>query len=299
MTSVVAASSPSTPTHHHHHNEAKAVPAAVPAHPSLHRALHRLRGGALRRVLCSPCSLTNDVFAAVALFDDAAPLWIRKSCMQALGAAGQEEEVDIEKCLRDFRKSFRSLYEDFGAVDVEDVEGVVELEASIGDNRTATTASVYLLPEGNVVCFETRDYVSRPSLTVLQRTGYAAARTFDALMLMPNAASRGDRAFELRLIEKHNVADFAKWGERARLPVVCSPGSPLSAHLVLRAFADGSTVEEIVEAIVGEDDDDSESDDSDVEWCADEDACSDDTEEDSDDSDFDALDAEEELANLR
>lgn len=271
---------------------------AVQPHPSLQRALPRLQSSTLWRVLCSPCSLTNDVFTAVALFDDAAPLWIKKSCMQALHSGEHGDEVDIEKSLRDFQKSFQSLYKDFGAVDVDDVDNVKMLEASIGDNKTATTASVYLLPGGDVVCFETQDYVACPALTVLQRTGYAAARTFDALMLMPNAASRADRAFELRLIEKHNIGDFVKWGETANVPVVCSSGPPLSAQLVLRAFADGSTCEEVVDAIVGGADSDSESDNSDVEWCASEESESEGSEEDSD-SDFDVVEAEEELANLR
>ena len=270
---------------------------AVQAHPLLHKAFPKLRSSSLLRVLCSPCNLTNDVFAAVALFKDAAPLWIKSSCMQALTDSAQGEEVDIEKSLRAFQNSFRCLYDDFGAIDVEDVDGVVMLEASIGDNRTATTASVYLLPEGGVVCFETQDYVSQPTLTILQRTGYAAARTFDALMLMPNALSRSNRAFELRLMEKHHVTDFVQWGETCRLPVVCSSGAPLSAQLVLRAFADGSTCEEVVDAIVGEDSEGSDSDDSDVEWHASETS---DSEEDTDeDSDFDVHDAEEELANLR
>lgn len=274
---------------------------AAPVQPSLQRLLAVLENAASARVLCSPCSATNEVFSVLVTFSDQSlkPEWVRASCLAALSS--QNTDVDVEKGIREFRKSFQALYDDHGAVNVNDLDGVVSVEASIGGTATATTAKVHLLPDGGVVCFETQNWTPRPTLIVLQRTAYAAARTFDALLLLPNANRRRDRALELRLVEKHHLSSVVGWSERAGGALVCSPGAPLSAQLVLRAFADGSTCEEVANAIAGEDSD-SDSD-SDVEW-HDSDGCAEDFEDSEDsmddsDEDFDAAAAEEELANLR
>lgn len=272
----------------------ESVESATPRHPSLQALVSALRSATPSRVLCSPCSNTNEVFSVLATFAGNKPVWVRASCLAALSS--QKTEVDVEKGIRDFRAGFQTLYDDFGAVNVKDLDGVLTVEASIGDATTATTAKVHLLPDGDVVCFETQDWMPRPELSILQRTVYAAARTFDALLLQPAAENKRDRALELRLVEKQHLSEVLEWGDKVGTTTVCSSGAPLSAQLVLRAFADGSTCDEVVNAIVG-DDSCSESD-SDVDW-HESDESMDDSDEDSDDSDFDALAAEEELANLR
>lgn len=280
---------------------------AIAPHPSLQKLLATLQnatpeatpGATPARVLCSPCSTTNEVFSVLVTFSDDSrkPEWVRASCLAALSS--QNTDVDVEKGIREFRAQFKTLYDDHGAVNVKDLDGVVTVDASIGDTTTATTAKVHLLPDGDVVCFETQDWMSCPALSILQRTAYAAARTFDALLLRPKAKPKRDRVLELRLIEKQHLSSVVNWGVTADTTVVCSPGAPLSAQLVLRAFADGSTCKEVVDAITG-DDSDSESD-SDVEWHESEESMgeSGDSMDESDDSDFDVAAAEEELANLR
>lgn len=284
-----------------------ASPDTTAPHPSLQKLLATLQnakseaapGTTPARVLCSPCSTTNEVFSVLVTFSDDSrkPEWVRASCLAALSS--QNTDVDVEKGIRDFRTQFKTLYKDHGAVNVKDLDGVVTVDASIGDTTTATTAKVHLLPDGGVVCFETQDWMPCPALSILQRTAYAAARTFDALLLRPEAKLKRDRVLELRLIEKQHLSSVVKWGDTADTTVVCSPGAPLSAQLVLRAFADGSTCEEVVDAITG-DDSDSESD-SDVEWHESDESEdeSGDSMDESDDSDFDVTAAEEELANLR
>ena len=267
---------------------------ATPHHPSLDKLVSRLRTTKPLRVLCSPCSTTDEQFAVLALFPgDARPTWVKASCLAALSASADDVVQHPP-----FKSQFQTLYDDYGAVNVHETKGVVALEASLGDTTTATTARVYLLPEGDVVCFETQDWMPSPELSVVQRTGYAAARTFDVLLVRPRAPRRNDRALELRLVEKRRLPDVLEWGHDSNIATACSPGAPLSAHLLLRAFSDGSTVEEIVAAITG-DDSCSESD-SDVEWHeSDESLDEDDETEEDDDSDFDVVAAEQELANLR
>ncbi len=271
----------------------------TPRHPSLRALVTALQTATPARVLCSPCSNTNEVFSVLATFADHEPVWVKASCLAALSS--QKTDVDVEKGIRDFRAQFKTLYDDHDAVNVKDLDGVVTADASIGDTTTATTAKVHLLPDGNVVCFETQDYMPRPELSILQRTAYAAARTFDALLLRPKAKLKRDRALELRLVEKQHLSDVVEWGDRVGITTVCSSGAPLSAQLVLRAFADGSTCDEVVDAIVG-DDSCSESD-SDVDWHESDESMDDEDldedSDDSDDSDFDVAAAEEELANLR
>ena len=282
-------------------------PLAAP-HPSLVNLLATLSNAApgAARVLCSPCSTTNEVFSVLATFADHKPVWVKASCLAALSS--QKTDVDVEKGIQDFRVQFKTLYDNFGAKNVNDLEGVVTVDASIGDTTTATTAKVHLLSNGDVICFETQDWMPCPELSILQRTTYTAARTFDALLLQPAAPQKRKQALELRLVEKHYLSDVLEWGNRAGTTMVCSSGAPLSAQLVFRAFADGSTCDEVVNAIVGGD---SDSDpDSDVEWCRSDGGAygsndSDDSMDDSDDSDdsdvfeFDAAAAQEELANLR
>ena len=270
-------------------------------HPSLQQLLATLQnatpGATPARVLCSPCSNTNEVFSVLATFADHEPVWVKASCLAALSS--QNTDVDVEEGIRDFRAQFKTLYDDHGAVNVKDLDGVVTVDASIGDTTTATTAKVHLLPDGGVVCFETQDWMPCPELSILQRTAYAAARTFDALLLLPEAKTKRNRALELWLVEKQHLSDVVEWGGRAGITTVCSSGAPLSAQLVLRAFADGSTCDEVVGAIVG-DDSDNESD-SDVDWHESEESMdeSGDSMDESDNSDFDVAAAEEELANLR
>jgi hypothetical protein len=272
------------------------LPSATPRHPSLRALVAALQSATPARVLCSPCSTTNEVFSVLATFADHKPVWAKASCLAALSS--QKTEVDVEKGIRNFRAQFKTLYDDFGAVNVADLDNALTVDASIGDTTTATTAKVHLLPDGDVVCFETQDWMPRPELSILQRTTYAGARTFDALLLFPAAKDKRDRALELRLVEKQHLSGVVEWGDRAGTTTVCSSGAPLSAQLVLRAFADGSTCDEVVNAIVG---DDSESEpDSDVEWCESDDSMDEsDDSGDSGDSDFDAAAAEEELENLR
>lgn len=287
-----------------------ALTTSVPV--SLQKLLVVLQSATPCRVLCSPCSTTNEVFSVLVTFSDSSrkPEWVHASCLAALSS--QKSDVDVEKGIRDFRQSFQTLYDNYGAVNVNEVDGVVTVDASIGDTTTATTTKAHLLPNGDVVCFETEDWMPQPTLGILQRTVYAAARTFDALLLRPDAKKKRDRALELRLVEKQYLSDVVDWGKRSNTSIVCSSGAPLSAQLVLRAFADGSTCEEVVDAITGGDSG-SESD-SDEEWRESEDDSdvvfkdgSDDSDDsygsdDSDDSDgseFDAAAAEEELANLR
>jgi len=270
------------------------TPAPASLHPLLQTLLTKLRGATPTRVLCSPCSSTNEVFSVLVTFaGDRNPEWLRASCLAALSS--QSAEVDITKGVRQFKDSFRALYDDYGAVNVSDVDGVVTFDASIGDRTTATTAKVHLLPDGAVVCFETKDWMPLPTLSILQRTAYAAARTFDALLLRPAAHDKCDRSLELRLVEKQHLARVVGWGECSGAYVVRSPGAPLSAKLVLRAFADGSSCDEVVCAIVG--DDSGSEPDGDLEWQESDESM--DEEDDSDGSEFDELAAEEELANLR
>ena len=106
---------------------------------------------------------------------------------------------------------------------MKDLDGVVTVDASIGDTTTATTAKVHTLPDGGVVCFEQRTGCRAAALSILQRTAYAAARTFDALLLRPEAKLKRDRALELRLIEKQHLSSVVKWGDTADTTVVCSP----------------------------------------------------------------------------
>lgn len=273
------------------------LPSATPRHPSLRALVAALQTATPARVLCSPCSTTNEVFSVLATFADHKAVWVKASCLAALSS--QKTDVDVEKGIRDFRAQFETLYRDFGAVNVNDLDGVVTVDASIGDTTTATTTKVHLLPGGDVVCFETQNWMPTPELSILQRTGYAAARTFDALLLLPAAEDKRDQALELRLVEKQHLSDVLEWGNTAGMTMVCSSGAPLSAQLVFRAFADGSTCDEVVNAIVGGDSDSEP--DSDVEWCGSDggEYESGDSMDDSDDSDFDAAAAEEELANLR
>ena len=133
--------------------------------------------------------------------------------------------MDVEKGIRDFRAQFETLYRDFGAVNVADLDGVVTVDASIGDTTTATTAKVHLLPKGGVLCFETQDWMPRPELSILQRTTYAAARTFDALLVLPAAENKRDRALELRLVEKQHLSGVVAWGDAAGVTTVCSSGA--------------------------------------------------------------------------
>lgn len=266
----------------------------TPRHPSLRALVAALQSATPVRVLCSPCSTTNEVFSVLATFSDRKPVWVKASCLAALSS--QSTDVDVEKGIRDFRAQFKILYDDFGAANVKDLDGVLTVDASIGDTKAATTAKVHLLPDGNVVCFETQNWMPRPELSILQRTTYAAARTFDALLLLPAAKNKRDRVLELWLVEKQHLSDVVEWSSKAGIATACSSGAPLSAQLVLRAFADGSTCDEVVDAIVG-DESGSESDNSDADW-QESDESMDDSEEDSDDSDFDADAAEEELANL-
>ena len=82
-----------------------ASPDATAPHPSLQKLLATLQnakseaapGATPARVLCSPCSTTNEVFSVLVTFSDDSrkPEWVRASCLAALSS--QNTDVDVEK----------------------------------------------------------------------------------------------------------------------------------------------------------------------------------------------------------
>lgn len=258
--------------------------------------LNSLPSDGRRRVYCSPCSLSNDVYSVVALYDDKPARWFELSCASALYTNGTD--VDVQKSVKDFKKGFDRLYsEEFNALNVLTLPKVLSFTASIGDNVTAVTSIVYLLPDGTVLCFESKDIVPAPDLMVLQRTCYSSAKTFDAL-LMPKSHNQ-QQVLELRLVEKRHRCDVEKWALSNEVVSMCSPGEPIPARLLLQLYKEGCNAEAIVDVFLNPSDDDDMSDRSeDEEWCADEEEDDEGSSED-DDSDFEVADAEEELANLR
>ena len=234
-------------------------------------------------VLCSPCSSGDEVFSVAAVYPFGVR-WLRASCYEALSEI--RDEVDVAKSLRDFRRGFAVLYEQFGAVDVPGAGFAAE--ASMGDNASAVTAPVHFLPGGVCVCFESQTYAEAVELAVVQRTAYSAARTFDALLLRPASKT----AVELRLIEKRHLTAVTAWATDGGATVLRSPGQPIPSHLLMRVYAEGGTTDDVVRIFTGASDDDVS--DSDEDWCEDESS-----EEEEDDSDFDPEEAAEELENLR
>lgn len=252
-------------------------------------------------VYCLPCTLSRGDFVCVAEFESRDPLWFSASCLQAL--LDHDDDVDVAKMLREFKNSFRVLYTQHHAVDVESADGVFEFEASLAkSNNNTATSCVYALPSGHVLCFgDVKQCLSGLDLALLQRVDSAHASTFDVVLYRAGAAR--DRAVELRLVQKSNLQSFLGWAASCSLNFVCSTGEPIEPSWVLDSFDDGIAVDEIVRWIAGGGSD--ESSDSDSDWCApppdsdEEFVCVDsDEEEDSDASDFDPTAAAEELANL-
>ena len=278
----------------------RAAPPATPP-PTLHAGLGAWLASlpaAPRRLLCLPCSASNEVFSVCAVGTDGAPVqWFTASAAAAL-FAGQGEEVDVAKQLRAFARGFDCLYgAPHHAVNAADVPGVQTLTVSVGDVHTARTCAAFLLPSGAAVCFESQDYFRPSALVVLQRCAYASARTFDALLIPESHAY----ASELRLVDKRRLQDVSAWALHGGAVVLRAPGEPIPARLLLRLFRDGMTAEDIARAFLdpqgARSDDASGSDESD-EWCADSDASSG-YSEDADMSDFDEHEAAAAVADLQ
>lgn len=270
-------------------------PAASPCHPRLAKWLRSLvhDGLAPSRVLCVPCSTSNDTFSVVALYSaPTPPKWLRVSCMSMLGG---DHVVDVAESVRALNRGFQRVYTEFGGVNVNEVPGTLTVTASIGDQISAVTTTVHLLKDGTVLCFESEDYAPAADLLVLQRVAYSSAKTFDALLLPKSKLARD--VLELRLVEKKRLREVAQWAQQSGCVVMQSPAEPIPARLLLQLYGDGCTAEDIVDVFLNpsgdDDDDDSDAlDDDDDEWCAD------DSSESSDESDLD-FDADEELENLR
>lgn len=256
--------------------------------------LNSLPAEGRKQIYCSPCSLSNDVYSVVALYDNKPSRWFELSCASALSTNGTE--IDVQKSVRDFKQGFDRLYSEFHAVNVLTLPSVLSFTASIGDNVTAVTALVYLLSDGTVLCFESKDCVPAPDLMVLQRTCYSSAKTFDAL-LMPKSHNQ-KQVLELRLVEKRHRSEVEKWALNNDVVSMCSPGEPIPARLLLQLYKEGCDAEDIVDVFLNPSDDDMSDRSEDEEWCADKEEDDEESSEE-DDSDFEVADAEEELANLR
>lgn len=273
-------------------------PAAQPRNARLDKWLQTLvhDGLAPSRVLCVPCTTSNDAFSVVALYSaPTPPKWLRVSFLSALEGS---HAIDIAEKVRAFRRGFQRVYTEFGGVNVDELPGTLKLTASIGDQLSAVTATVHLLADGSVLCFESEDYAPLPDLLVLQRVAYSSAKTFDAL-LMPKTKLARD-VLELRLVEKKRLREISLWAQQSGCVVMQSPAEPIPARLLLQLYGDGCSAEDIVDVFLNpsgdEYDDDSEApDDDDGEWCADDTSDSSDA---SADSDLD-FDADAELENLR
>lgn len=273
-----------------------------PSHTGLGAWLESLSASpAAPRLLCRPCSASNEVFTVCAVTADEGPVkWFTASAASALFAnQAQHEEVDVAKQLRAFARGFECLYgAPHHAVNVGDVPDVRTLTVSVGNTLTAHTCSAFLLPSGEVVCFESQSFFRPSKLVVLQRCAYASARTFDAL-LVPHSHAH---ASELRLVDKTHLQDVSTWAQESGAVVFRAPGEPVPARLLLRLFGDGMTAEAIALAFLrppGADSDASSAsgDDAD-EWCASSDASSG-YSEDADMSDFDEHEAAAAVADLK
>ena len=267
-----------------------------PCHPQLSSWLRSLvhDGHAPSRVLCVPCSTNNDTFSVVALYASQPPKWLKVSCALALG---EDHVVDVGDRVRAFKRGFQRVYTEYGGINVTDVPGTLTLTASIGDQISAVTATVYLLKDGTVLCFESEDHALPADLLVLQRVAYSSAKTFDALFMPKTKLARD--VLELRLVEKKRLREVSHWAQQSGCVVMQSPGEPIPARLLLQLYGDGCGAEDIVDVFLnpsGDDESGSDAPDDDGEWCA-EDSSSE-SSDDSEDSDLD-FDADEELENLR
>jgi hypothetical protein len=247
------------------------------------------------RVLCVPCSTTNDTFSVVALYSaPTPPKWLKVPCLSAL--TNGELVVDVVEHVRALNRGFQRVYTEFGGVNVDDTRGGLTVTASVGDHISAVTATVHLLKDGTVLCFESEDYAPPADLLVLQRVAYSSAKTFDAL-LMPKSKLARD-VLELRLVEKKRLREVSQWAQQSGCVVMQSPAEPIPPRLILQIYGDGCSAEDIVDLFLNPsgDEESDAPDDDDEEWCA-EDSSSE-SSDDSADSDLD-FDAEEELDNLR
>lgn len=262
--------------------------------------LRQLCTTAPKSVFCLPCTLSRGDFVCVAEFDARPPVWFSASCLQAL--LDHDDDVNVEEEIRKFKRTFKALYTQYNAVNVDEIDNVLVFEASlVKSNSNTTTCSVYALPSGHLICFDSiKHCLCSIDLVLLQRTDTRHASTFDAVFFRKQAAS--DRAVELRLVDKNNLQPLRQWAETCGVPMAASSGAPVEPSWILDAFTDEISVAQIVRWIEGESDDESsEADDS--EWCAsdtDSDDCVivDDTGS-SDEEEFDADAAAAELRNLQ
>ena len=257
--------------------------------PAFERFLTDLRAVPTKRVLCLPCSAGNETFGVVALVPHRPPIWFHMSCMALLSDGNQ---TDIAQTLRRFKGLFDVLYTEFQAVDVHELPGVQTIRASLGDDSTASTADVFLLADGNAVCFTHRTLLPPCELIVLQRLAFAGAQTFDMLMIPPSR--RQNLAREFRLVDKSHVPLVTEWGTRNGAVVMRSPGEPIPLSLILRLFRDGCPADQMERVFAGHGSDtEQESELEDEEWVASE-AASEESSEESSDEDWEA-----EVENLR
>ena len=245
------------------------------------------------RVLCSPCSASNEVFSVCVIASNEVR-WFSASVASALFAERPPgQEVDVEKHLRAFTRGFDCLYAaPYHAVNAADVPGVRPLTVSVGDVHTARTCTAFLLPSGEVVCFESQDFFTASALVVLQRCAYASARTFDAL-LVPKSL---DTAEELRLVDKKYLQDVSDWAVQSGAVVLRAPGEPIPVRLLMRMFGEGATAKARAAFLEPASSDGSEDDDD--EWCAESEATSGYSEDDNM-SDFDEHEAAMALEELK
>ena len=257
--------------------------------PSLAAWTSTLEAGGERpsQVLCLPLSASNDVFSAVALYSNGSspPRWFTAPTSLFDG----DEDDALARRVESVQRSFDAVYTQFGGVDVHNVPGVRTVEASVDTSTTAHMCTLFLLPQGQVVCFERQLFVTCSVLTVLQRCAYVSARTFDVLLIPATYTN----AQELRLIDKSQITAVAEWALQGGSVVLRAPGEPIPERLLLQLLREGMTPEDVAQAFVNPDFcEDSSEQSSDDEFVPS-------TSSSESDSDYEMSDADAELACLR
>lgn len=208
-------------------------------------------------VICSPATSSQEHFYAVATYDSGEPVWFSASSLSGVSVT---DDFDVAAHLLSFYNKFSRLYSEHGATNVSDIRDAYSIQASMGNQRTATTCAVHFLPIGLVVCFPTKIFIRTSSAVLLQRAACSGTRTFDTVVFYGEEGAEMHKEF--RLMPKISLVDVQGWGTKGGAIVFCSPDIPIDPKLILNARHEGEEWIEIARALTGED----ESSEEDSEW---------------------------------